>query len=267
MKLLRLLVCLLVLAAALTVARAEFESRLEGYRGAFVLLDGQTGKQEVCHPQRAAEALPPWSSFKIPGTLIAFETGSLKDADEIIKWDNTLYPAKDNFLREWNGDMNAKTAFRYSCVWFYKELAKKAGEGNMARFVKQFRYGNADTSGGLTNFWLGSSLRISALDQVRFLKDLHERKLGLSDRTYDIAENEVFIEEKTDDYVLRAKTGSSSLRDDGTRLCWYVGYVTRANDVWYFALNLDIPDGQDTMAVRKGITRSILSERGIIGDQ
>lgn len=265
MKLLRPLACLAVLLAALTFAHAEFEPCLKNYKGAFVLLDGQTGSEDVCNPQRAAEQLPPWSTFKIPSTLIALETGSIKSADTLIKWDQALYPAKDNFLPEWNQDMDAAKAFRYSCVWFHKELAKKAGEEQMARFVNQFGYGNRDTSGGLTNFWLGSSLKISALGQARFLRKLHERKLGLSERTYDIAERDIFIEEQTDDYVLRAKTGSSGLRDDGTRLCWYVGYVTRGGRTWYFALNLDIPDGEDGMKVRKGITRAILRERGIIG--
>ena len=46
--------------------------------------------------------------------------------------------------------------------------------------MKQFGYGNADTSGGVTGErrCVDGSLRISANEQVAFLKRLHENCLG-----------------------------------------------------------------------------------------
>lgn len=44
------------------------------------------------------------------------------------------------------------------------------------------------------------------------------------------------IVEKTLSYTIRAKTGWT--KDIG----WYVGYVETKDDVWFFALNMDVLD-------------------------
>jgi beta-lactamase class D len=46
----------------------------------------------------------------------------------------------------------------------------------------------------------------------------------------------IMIVEKTLSYTIRAKTGWT--KDIG----WYVGYVETKDDVWFFALNMDVLD-------------------------
>ena len=60
-------------------------------------------------------------------------------------------------------------------------------------------------SGGLTKFWLVSSLKISPLEQV-------------------------MIQERKSDAVLSWKMGYA-----GSGLGWFVGYVERNNNVYFFA--------------------------------
>jgi len=90
----------------------------------------------------------------------------------------------------------------------------------MERYVRDFRYGNADASGPIDQFWLGSSLQISAFEQVDFLKQLVAQQLPVSERSVRIV-REILINEATMAYVLRAKTGVVS----GTPgVGWWVGW-------------------------------------------
>lgn len=249
---------------------ADFEKEFEGNTGTFVLLDGQTGETFIHNPERAKTRFSPNSTFKIPNSLIALDTKVVETPSAVLKWDEKKHPRETHVMDSWAADMNIKDAFKMSCVWFYKEIAEKVGQERMKQYLKEFNYGNQDISGGLTQFWLTSSLKISANEQVRFLKDLHERKYKLSPSTYEQAENEIFIEEKTPEYILRSKTGTGRPGTDEFR-GWYVGYVTRGEKTWYFALNMDFKDkeGKGMMKsgfteIRKKIARSILKSKGII---
>lgn len=244
-------------------SQADFEQEFGQEKGTFVLLDAQTNKTSFHNPERAKERFTPCSTFKIPNTLIALETKVLSSPDQKITWDKKKYPKETLFIKDWAKDMNLKDAFKLSCVWFYKEIADKVGKEKMDQYLNEFNYGNKDTSGGLTQFWLVSSLKISALEQIDFLRKMHERKFKLAPETYDAAENEIFIEEKTPEYTLRTKTGTGPL-GNGDNIAWYVGYVTKGEKTWYFAMNIETKDMPGSMALRKKITRDILKGQGII---
>ena len=68
-----------------------------------------------------------------------------------------------------------------------------------------------DTRGGLDKtgvpFWVDGTLRISANEQVAFLKRLYEGRLGLSDRTTRLTK-EIMVAEETPTWRLSAKTGA-----------------------------------------------------------
>jgi len=51
-------------------------------------------------------------------------------------------------------------------------------------YVNMFDYGNKDLSGGLTQAWLSSSLKISPQEQIIFIKNLLDRKWPLSENSY-----------------------------------------------------------------------------------
>ena len=52
------------------------------------------------------------------------------------------------------------------------ELARRVGSQRMQKFLADIPYGNADISTGIDKFWLGTSLKISADEQVEFLRRL-----------------------------------------------------------------------------------------------
>src|SRR5690606_1029147 len=60
--------------------------------GAFVLLDAQTGRVVRHDAERARTRFLPASTYKIPNTLIALETGVASGPDFALAWDSAAVP-------------------------------------------------------------------------------------------------------------------------------------------------------------------------------
>ena len=110
-----------------------------------MLLDGQTGAFTRWNAARADQRFAPCSTFKIPNTAILLETGAATDPEFVVKYDPALKASRE----AWRQDHTLRSAYRDSVLWYYHALSKKAGLPAEARLVKQFGYGNADTSGGV----------------------------------------------------------------------------------------------------------------------
>lgn len=119
-----------------------------------------------------------------------------------MRWDG-----KPGLLDAWNKDQTLKTAVRDSVVWYFKRVAQGIGEKRMKEYLHRVQYGNEDISGGLTEFWIGSSLLISADEQVEFVRKLFENRLPYSERTMQIVRDVIRLKE-TPLSVLSGKTGS-----------------------------------------------------------
>jgi beta-lactamase class D len=99
---------------------------------------------------------------------------------------------------------------------------------------------------------------------VDFLKRFYQRRLGVSDRSVDLVKKLILIEE-TADFRMYAKTGGGPL-DDNSQIMWYVGFVEKAGQIYYFAMNFTCEDyTAETAAARIKITREVLKELGILG--
>ena len=212
---------------------ADLITGTEPIDGAFVLLDGQTGQLRYYQRERARRRYLPASTFKIPNTLIALETGVASGPDFPLPWDSSAAPTT---RAAWARDQTLATAFRNSVYWYYQELARRVGEGRMRDWLARLDYGNQDM-GGLDNFWLRGDLRISPEEQVRFLRRLHDGDLPVSARSRAIV-RELMLLEDAGAYRLYGKTGSSDVtptRENG----WLVGFVEVGDGVHYYALNME----------------------------
>ncbi len=253
------------------IKHADISEIFDGVEGTFVLYDRNEDWTFRYNDSRAAERFSPCSTFKIPNSLIGLETEILEDAEFVIPWDEQKYPKEpwwDEILlprgKDWARDHELRTAFAESVVWYYRELATRIGEEKMNRFLETFDYGNRDTSDGLDVFWLTGSLKISADEQIAFLKKLYFEQLGLSPRTTEIAK-EVFVQERGDDYTLSAKTGTGGDEENNMApIAWYVGYVEKGENVYFFALNLTGEDIMDVVDRRDSLAREILVRFGLI---
>ncbi len=200
--------------------------------GTFVLYDLNKNTFIIHNPDRADSAAIPASTFKIFNSLVILEEGIMADENQILKWDG-----KKKFLKIWEKDHNLKSAIKYSVVWFYQECARRTGEKRMQFWIDSVGFGNQNISGGIDRFWLDGALRISPKQQVEFLKRLYLNQLPFSQRSMHIVK-EIMVRKKTEDYILHAKTGWAS--SFTPQIGWYVGYLERAGNIYFFALNMDI---------------------------
>ncbi len=243
-------------------AHTDFAQRFQGVRGTFVLHDPQTGRT-LCHDaQRAATRYSPASTFKIPNTLIALETGVASGPEFFLAWDRAAVPPQPWWPATWSRDHTLSSALKNSVVWYYKELARRTGSERMQSFVDRFDYGNRDIAGGIDQFWLSGGLRISAEEQADFLHRFYFGKLGVSERSTHLAK-EMLVLEDNPAYRLSGKTGWAGLGEPGTQIGWLVGYLERNGQVYPFAMNIDIEKNEDA-ALRMPITKDVLKQAGLI---
>jgi beta-lactamase class D len=235
---------------------------LAGTESAFVLYDQAHDRYVRFDEARCRERFTPFSTFKIPNSAIGLETGVIQNPDALVRWDQAKHPPQSHWPEAWRRDHSLRSAFKASTVWFYQDMAVRIGPERMAKHVRQFGYGNQDTSGGIDQFWLASSLKISADEQVRFLRSFHAGKLGLSPRTTATVKD-IMVQEKTPAFTLSAKTGGGPKSPD-KGLGWYVGYVETRGNVYFFALNTDGPSYDAIKDKRIDLTKAALRAAGVL---
>jgi beta-lactamase class D len=226
-----------------------------GAAGAFVLHDDARGTY-VYNPARAAQRFLPASTFKILNSLIALELGLVADEHEVFAWDGVDRGGW------WNVDMDMTLAFQRSGVWFYQELARRAGEARIAGWVERAGYGNGDTGGGVDRFWLEGDLRISALEQVGVLRRLYSGALPFSAHSQEIVRRIMYM----DDIAGRRLSGKTGwARQDGVHYGWLVGWVEQGDRTWFFATQIESSDpGFPMRRAQQEITRGALRALGVL---
>lgn len=233
--------------------------------GCFVLYDLKRDRYTRYNDARCRERFNPKSTFKIPNSLIGLETGVIRDADFVIPWDKQKYPPDgwdtEPFI-QWKRDHTLRTAFQNSVVWYYRELALRVGPERMKKYVSAFAYGDQNISGPVDYFWLNNTLKISADEQIEFLKKFYSYELPVSRRSVDIVK-EIMVREQTPVYTLRGKTGGGAL-ESGQFIGWFVGYVEKGGDAYFFAINIEGPDYLSIRDKRIDLTRQILTDMNVL---
>lgn len=234
------------------------------FKGTIVICDQNSDEYTIVNEKRANTRFTPFSTFKIPNSIIALETGVLANVDQFLSWDTLKYPAEDWWPKTWGGKHNLRSAIKYSVVPFYRNVASLIGTDKMQTYVTNFNYGNTDISSGIDNFWLNGSLEISAFEQVEFLKKFYTGKLPVSLLSTESVKS-ILIQESKEDYTLSYKTGAGTIdTETNYALGWLVGYVEKQGNVYYFAMNIEGISFEDVLAPRVEITKSILREPNII---
>jgi beta-lactamase class D len=183
---------------------------------------------------RSAEPRLPASTFKIPNSLIALETGVVQDPDkDVFKWDGVKRP-----IEAWNKDHTLRTAIAASAVPVYQEIARRIGQERMQKYVDLLDYGNRNIGGGIDQFWLTGDLRIDPLRQVDFVDRLRRGVLPISRRSQDLV-RDILPVTKVGDSVIRAKSGLLGAERGEPSLGWMVGWAEKGSAQTVFALNMD----------------------------
>jgi len=239
----------------------ELDKELEAERvtGSIALFDTQDGRLACSNIAKCQEAVLPASTFKIPHSMIALETGAVESPDTILPWDHQSYSNED-----WNQDLKFRDAFRLSCVPCYRDIARKVGPAAEQEWLNKLGYGNRDMSGSADMFWLRGGLRISPAEQIDFLRRFDGNELPISDRTADWV-RDIMTLDVTESYVLRGKTGSTSPPEQPRELGWFVGWLELGERRVFFATLLDgHAPGVEFGALRRRVTERALHARGYL---
>jgi beta-lactamase class D len=212
-----------------------------GVEGTFVLYDAGEDLLLGHGQYRANERFIPASTFKLPNTLIGLATGAVKSVDEVLPYGGEPQP-----FDIWEKDMSLRDAITISNVPIYRELARRVGLKRMRKSVRKLEYGNGDVGDAVDSFWLKGPLKISAVEQTRFLDKLARGKLPFPAKAQSAVRDIARIE-TGDGWELFAKTGLGGGGDAGPEVGWWVGWVEKGGRVYTFALNIAIrgPDDKD----------------------
>lgn len=226
-----------------------------GVVGTFVVGDAASGELKGYNAARAAERFIPASTFKIPNSLIALDLGAVTGVEEVFPYDG-----KPRAMPEWEKAMTLREAIRVSNVPVYQEVARRIGLERMRESVTRIGYGNAEIGEVVDRFWLDGPLKISAIEQVDFLRRLAGGDLPVKPAATE-AVREITLLEKIGDAEFHGKTGWGTARTPA--IGWFVGWVERGGRLYPFALNLDAYTKED-IARRIPLAKECLRALGIL---
>lgn len=233
----------------------DLSSYFSGFDGSFVLYELQNDRYFIYNKDKSVSRVSPDSTYKLYSALIALETGILQDGKEMRMWDGTPYPYKT-----WNHDQDLSSAMKNSVSWYFQDIDKGVGLDRLKRFFAEIGYGNHNLSGGISNYWLESSLQISPAEQVQLMRNLYCNDYEFEQKNIDRLKDVIRLSEK-DGAILSGKTGTGTVNGKNTN-GWFIGYVERNRNVHIFAANIQAPD-KAAGGTAAAIALSILSDKGI----
>ncbi|RHW77911.1 class D beta-lactamase [Colwellia sp. RSH04] len=231
----------------------------------FVLLSEMNNDQQetVINNERANLPLSPFSTFKVANSLIALDKGIIKNAQQSLTFDKEKYPVQPWWPKVWQlPQYNLSTAFKFSMVAIYRQLATDIGEQDMQAYIKKMHYGNQDISSGLDDFWLNKSMKISAKEQIEFLQSFYHNSYQFNEQAISTLKT-VMLADENKNYKLYAKTGAGKVKD-GSMLGWYIGFVENDKGVHFFAFNFNKDSYPEMKALRQKVAYNHLKAAGII---
>lgn len=251
------LACLLLMAPSPSIAGGDTPTERPEWKrffddasatGTIVVLDERKPSHAllVHNAARSTTRYSPASTYKVPHTLFALHAGAVRDEFEVFPWDGVV--------RDWAGhnqDQDLRSAMRTSALWVYRILARKIGEPRAKQYLASIDYGNADPTTRTGDYWVDGNLRISAREQVAFLRKLFRNELPFPIEHQRLVKD-LMINQADADWILRAKTGWEG------RIGWWVGWVEWPTGPVFFALNIDTPNRGDDLGKRKEIATAVL---------
>jgi beta-lactamase class D len=185
----------------------------------------------------------PASTFKIPHALAALDAGVISGIDDKIAYDGRQWSRES-----WRRDHTLHSAMHHSVLWYFQALAERLGAIRESEYLHRLEYGNEDSSGALTTFWLGQSLQITPEEQQAFLIRLYENQLPIKQSAVNAvkailvqppgvvinaAGKHPFNAPWPENAVVSAKTGSA-IDSSGRGVRWLVGHVQREGRAFVF---------------------------------
>ncbi|MDQ2994071.1 MAG: penicillin-binding transpeptidase domain-containing protein [Pseudomonadota bacterium] len=208
----------------------------------------------------------PASTFKIAISLMGFDAGVLVNS-MTPEWPFDKINTS-SYNPVCNQAQTPESWMKNSCVWYSQKITTQLGAEKFKNYVTHFDYGNQDITGdagknnGLTHSWLGSSLKISALEQATFVQKLIDDRLPVSKQSQSQTRKILSLETLPNGWKLYGKTGTNphGSRDKVYQGGWFVGWIEKGERKIVFAHYFEDKQAESTPVGRraKAVAKQIL---------
>ena len=226
------------------MSQGDWQDLFSGINGCAVVYDLDAAQYTVYNESEITHRVPPCSTFKIYSALNALEQGFITPAE-----------STPNDFPAWNQDHNLSSAMQQSVNWYFQSLDQASGAEELSQFYQSINYGNAVIGNDATNYWNGSALKISALEQVELLIKLYTNSWEFDNENIEAVKNAMRLS-VSDNTVLYGKSGTGKI-EKADVAGWFVGFAEQAGSTYFFAVYLCSEEGADGTAAMK-IATSIL---------
>jgi beta-lactamase class D len=205
-------------------------------KGTFGLFDNGQGHFTICNlPRFRDSAFAPGATFDIIQSLIAIQTGIVKD-------DSTIRPA-----------------FQGTDDSSFIQLSGRIGKDTLKKWIDSLGYGTKYIAGDA--FWYDNRLKITPDEQLGLIKKLYFGQLPFFQRTQKMV-LDMMPSEGNANYQLHYKA-ARGIREGGHVTGWVLGWVEENKHPYFFVVNLESADpAADLPKTGLSIVRGILSKMG-----
>lgn len=234
----------------------DWSVEFHGMNGCAVFYSPQENTYWLYQEDLCRRQVSPFSTFKIPAALMGLHNGVLTDDSTTMDYSGRVYSHA-----EWNHNVTLQEAMQTSCVWYFRQVIDRVGEEAVRQELTDLGYGNCDTSAWqgsgrnpveeLNGFWLGSTLKISPMEQVQVLARVMEGESLYTDAEVETLKA-ILPAEVVGTQTICGKTGTGY---DGEG--WFVGFAEENGQRVYFAVYLDDSQNGGSGQAAKKIAQSI----------
>lgn len=250
------------------ITESDWAEYFDGFHGAAVIYDADALRFNVYNRTLAETRRSPCSTFKIISSLIALKNGVIDPANSTRKWSGEVF-----WNEKWNNDIDLNSAFRESCVWYFREVIDEIGQETMQEELDALGYGNCDISDwegklntnnnnrALTGFWLESSLVISPKEQTEVMERIFGEASVYPEEVRNKLKEVMLVENREEAGIaVYGKTGMGKAQGI-TVDAWFTGFAENTGRNVYFCVYLGRTDDKDvTSTAAKEIALRLVSD-------
>ena len=147
---------------------------------------------------------------------------------------------------------------KFSVNWYFQAIDRQLGASLIKDYIQKTEYGNQNLDADISSYWIESTLKISAIEQVQLLTKLFTNDFGFAPENIDAVKNSLLLSSSADGSFY-GKTGTGCVNGHDVN-GWFVGCVESYGHSYFFAANIKSSD-HATGSRASEITRSILSDQ------
>ena len=228
-----------------------------GGLGTCVIIRDTVSGREVYHYGDAVPCmahLPPCDLFDIPNSLIGLDRGLIIPGG-VVKWDGK--PAQ---MIEWQKDMTWSQAFHIGNEAWFGQLAAKTGLDGYAQGLRALDYGDHNTAGPPTQFWMGpqagGGLTVTEGQQADFIRRFYAGDLTIKPDAIHTVQAQTLDETRTDAkgaaVTVSGRAASCPTTPAGDRnIGWWVGRVQSPQSDLSFSASVEGTEAPPGMEVER----------------